>query len=77
MKCPECVAEGKKSRVTVGMGYQTAMYCAPFYDEEGRFHNHDPNATTTGYTCSNGHRWQETTRSRCWCEKEREEGDTR
>lgn len=60
MKCPECVKEGKKSRVTPSGGPVTAMYCAPYYDEDGAYHHHDRNLSTTNYSCSNGHQWQET-----------------
>lgn len=57
MKCQECVDAGQKSRVTPGMSTVTAMYCAPYYDEEGVYHHHDMNSHTTQYTCSNGHQW--------------------
>jgi rubrerythrin len=60
MKCPECVASGKKSRITPGMASITAMHCAPYYDEEGVYHLHDFNTTTTNYGCTNGHQWRET-----------------
>lgn len=67
MKCPECVKENKKSFVNVGMSMTTAMYAAPFYDEEGKYHHHDPNTTSTEYSCSNGHRWTHKSTSTCWC----------
>ena len=31
-----------------------------YFDEDGRKHDHDPNSCTTDFTCSQGHRWQET-----------------
>jgi hypothetical protein len=65
MKCPECVEAGKKSRVTPGLTAVTDMYCPPYYDEEGVRHHHDLNARTTNYSCSNGHRWVETTQAEC------------
>lgn len=65
MKCPECVAEGKKSCVTPGMMSVTAMYCAPYYDEEGVYHHHDRNVHTTLYSCNNGHSWQESNTGVC------------
>ena len=71
MICPECQAEGEKSRVTLGGGSSTAMYAAPFYDEEGRYHNHDPNVFTYAWSCSRGHRGMESHRYQCWCEQEK------
>lgn len=59
MICQTCKAEGQKSIVTPSHGGTTAMYCQPFYDENGVYHHHDSNTTTTGYTCSRGHRWSE------------------
>lgn len=61
MRCPECVEAGQRSKVYVGLSTTTLMYAQPFYDEDGRWHHHDPNQTTTEYTCSNGHSWKETT----------------
>lgn len=67
MKCPECQKSGLKSRVTNEGSSSTLMYCAPFYDEEGRYHNHDSNIITTLYLCSNGHYWNEKSKRSCWC----------
>ena len=67
MKCPQCVKEGKKSHINVGTSTTTLMYCPPYYDEDGKYHHHDPNYVTTNYTCSNGHEWAETTYDSCWC----------
>ena len=53
MICPECKKEGKKSIVYPGYGSTTLMYCQPFYDENGKYHHHDMNTTTTPYSCSN------------------------
>ena len=49
MICPECKAEGKESRVYVGMAITTCVASAPFYDEKGRYHSHDPNTTSQSY----------------------------
>jgi hypothetical protein len=67
MICPQCKAEGKKSHVYPGHSTSTLMYCPPFYDEEGRYHNHDMNTHTTYYRCSNGHEWAENSSPVCWC----------
>lgn len=58
MKCPECAGQGVKSKVYPGMSTVTAMYYPPFYDEDGVYHHHDSNRTTTRYSCSEGHEWR-------------------
>ena len=65
MKCPECVKEGKRSNVAVGMSTTTCAYYTPYYDEEGVYHHHDGNTTTTHYSCSQGHRWTTGHTGRC------------
>jgi len=67
MICPECGKARLQSRVYIGVSSTTLAYSPPFYDEEGRYHDHDPNIRTTQYECSNGHQWAETTRPSCWC----------
>ena len=68
MICPECAKVGMTSRVYPGVGSQTLVYYPPFYDEQGRYHDHDRNTTTTDYTCSNGHVWAEARMpEKCWC----------
>jgi hypothetical protein len=34
-----------------------------YYDEDGRYHNHDPNITT--FSCSRGHSWGESRQHEC------------
>ena len=34
--------------MTLAAGYS-------YYDESGKFHNHDPNTFSQGWQCSNGH----------------------
>lgn len=53
--CPYCKEEGNKSKLFESMSASTCMYSSPFYDEDGIYHNHDPNILTTDYKCSNGH----------------------
>ena len=67
MICPTCKKEGKKSKVYPGMGTSTLLFCPPFYDEDGKYHNHDSNRHTTEYSCSNGHKWAEENHGSCWC----------
>lgn len=65
MKCPKCEQAGEKSTVFVGGGYTTLMYCAPFYDESGIYHDHDSNITTHSFSCSRGHQWITHSTPRC------------
>lgn len=75
MICPQCKDEGKKSQVYPGMSTITAMYFQPFYDEDGKYHNHDGNTITTSYSCSNGHRWVDSGHKECWCGWGKKDGD--
>ena len=59
MKCPECVKNGDRSTVYPKGGSTTCLGYAPYYDEDGNYHNHDPNHTNYSYECSNGHEWHE------------------
>lgn len=60
MKCKECEAEGKVSRVYPGTATATtAMYWPPgYYDEQGIWvDNKFRNTITQEFKCSNGHEW--------------------
>lgn len=65
MICPQCKVNDQRSTVHIGAGMSTAMYSAPYYDEDGTYHFHDRNSHTKSYSCSNGHRWAETATNRC------------
>lgn len=65
MICSKCKDLGLKSRVTSGFGFSTAMYCAPYYDEEGVYHNHDANNHSWNYSCSNGHNFAISGHNKC------------
>lgn len=54
-RCPVCRRGGKRSTVTVGISWTTAMGTMAYYDEDGKYHYFNPNTTTTSYECSNGH----------------------
>jgi hypothetical protein len=69
MKCQTCEREGLRSTVHVGATVSTAMCSYSFYDEDGKYHYHNPNTVGTSYRCSNGHTWHESHRNPCWCEK--------
>ena len=53
-KCPEagCTA----TRIYPGMSSTTLMYSQPYW-ENGKYHHHDLNTTTTKYACSEVHSW--------------------
>ena len=70
MICKLCQAEGRTSRIDVRGGPTTAMTSSYFYDEEGRYHAHDPNKQTIVFACTNGHTWVDATEDKCWCQKE-------
>lgn len=65
--CSRCLYQGKKSKITIGLSTKTLAYYPPFYDEQGKYHDHDANTTTTEYSCSNGHNWTESSTGSCWC----------
>jgi len=67
MICPVCKKKGLSCIVSVHGGSQTLIYSEPYYDEEENWHYHDPNTTTSNYSCSNGHRWSVTVGGSCWC----------
>lgn len=67
MICRTCKSEGRTSRAYEGVTASTAMDCRPYYDEQGKRHDHDSNRVTTSMTCSNGHHWDEPKYCTCWC----------
>lgn len=67
MICPECKAQGLKSRVEDLGSSRTLLGYRPFYDEDGKRHVHDPNTITTSYRCSNDHVWTVKRKRECWC----------
>jgi hypothetical protein len=67
MKCPECEKIGNKSKVFIDSSQVTAMGASHYYDEEGKYHIHDPNTRKTRYTCSRRHSWIVKKRNSCWC----------
>lgn len=65
MKCPECIEEGKTSKVYPRGTSRTLMYSTPWYDEKGTYHNHDLNTTTEFFDCSEHHQWVESFKPQC------------
>jgi hypothetical protein len=58
MKCPECIAAGTPSRVYTDGCSRTLLAYRRYYDEDGVYHDHDPNTVTEYFYCSNKHVWQ-------------------
>jgi hypothetical protein len=65
VRCPECVAQGQLSKVYIGGTIVTDMGTDRYYDEDGVFHNHDPNIRSTSYECSNKHYWYDGVMPKC------------
>lgn len=66
MKCKICEQEDKVSRLYVSGGCTvTLMSWETYYDENGYYHNHDPNITTTAFKCSNGHYYKIESKKGC------------
>lgn len=66
--CSECQKQGLTSYVYPGISTSTLMWCQPFYDKDGKYHDHDMNSSSTDYSCSNGHKWSSSSGPReCWC----------
>lgn len=65
MICPKCKEEGNTSKVYSGYGMTTCAGTMSYYDEQGKYHYHDSNITTSQATCSNGHRITMKSSSKC------------
>lgn len=63
--CPVCQDKNLKSMVYPGHGFSTAMYCQPYYDEDGNYHHHDLNTHSFSYKCSLGHSWKVISGNKC------------
>ncbi len=68
MRCPTCEKNGVRSKVFMEPGSMTAAYYPPYYDEDGKLHQHDANTGTQTFNCSQGHRWTNRVGPKpCWC----------
>lgn len=66
--CQECYNQGlMPERINLVEGMVTAAYVSPFYDGEGKLHNHDTNRHTEELKCSNGHEFTRVIPHKCWC----------
>jgi hypothetical protein len=63
--CPICQRLDKKSQVKAGPGSTTLIGYTPYWDEGGRFHDHDPNLRSTVYHCTLGHGFEIRTQTPC------------
>lgn len=64
IRCKKCAEEGEKSSVYPGLATSTLLFSAPYYDEDGRLHDHDYNTHTRSFSCSRGHSWEESEKGR-------------
>jgi len=69
MRCPECKIQGLDSKYYIpNTSYRAFSKICPFYDEEGRYHNHDGSMHTSESYCSRGHKFVHRTILHC-CEE--------
>ena len=57
-KCSQCVSQGFKSTVEVGLSTIRFVNQQAYYDENGTYRVGDSGGSVS-YRCSNGHEWQE------------------
>jgi hypothetical protein len=55
MRCPVCVKQELRSHLYGPECSHTLAYGSTYHDEDGVYHNHDPNIYREAYRCSNGH----------------------
>lgn len=63
--CAECKNSGQRSRVNDYGTIGTLLAYHAYYDEDGRYHSHNPNRLTKSYRCSKGHTWKVSTYNTC------------
>lgn len=65
MICPTCSAAGETSLITSNGVTATLLSWAPYTDEAGVKHAHDPNRNREIFDCSNGHVFEREFRRPC------------
>jgi len=66
--CQQCTEQGATpERIHDLGGVATLAFCSPFYDGNGRRHQHDTNRLTYDFRCSNGHQFSQMIPHTCWC----------
>jgi len=77
--CPVCKAKGWTSVVREKGSSAVMGPVDKYYDEEGKYHYHDPSYIKQEYECDQRHKWEQIeSASKCWCgwnaEDEAEDG---
>ena len=65
--CPECQTTYARSVVFLQAVDVLEGELVSFFDSAGLQHLHDPTVQKQKYICSNGHSWENSVSSRCWC----------
>jgi len=67
--CPVCQATGWMTSIVRERGSTAVMGPVDkYYDEEGKYHFHDPSYIRREYECSQNHRWDRIeSATKCWC----------
>jgi hypothetical protein len=65
MICSDCRSTGNKSKVFRDHVTNGNEVVPEYFDEEGRYHCHNPNIKIIHYKCSNGHMLAEELKSNC------------
>lgn len=64
--CKTCLEHGLTSAIYVTFHMNRKWRCPiVFYDTSGARHHHDPNASWTGYCCTNEHSWDRFMENKC------------
>lgn len=71
MICEKCKELGVTSKMFLSGGSVTRAGTNSYYDENGKYHYHNSNVSTTSFNCSNGHSGiiKSTNSSSCECIK--------
>ena len=65
MAAPKCPEDGcTATRIYPGMSSATLISSQPYW-EDGKYHYHDLNTTTTNYGCGAGHSWTVKSKASC------------
>lgn len=65
--CPICKL-ANVAGIAIKCRSTTTMFgWGPFLDDEGRKHEHNPNAIERHLTCARGHQWTVPDPQQCWC----------
>jgi hypothetical protein len=65
--CPVCKDAGSESTVQRSETSSTLVGYRSYYDEKGRYHDHNDNCLITSFRCSRGHVFTYRPQRTCWC----------